>query len=586
IHHSSFIIHHSSFPMSLIHLLILNYNGRQLLEECLPSVVEAAQGTRHECRVAVIDNDSSDDSVAWLENQFPQVEVIRRPNRGLCSFNEVVAGLEGRVAILLNNDIKLERDAIDPWVAPLLEEPESRCFMTAPLCWRFDGGYEGFKTAVCWRWGLVQATALYPGHEPTILQPGRTASAGAALAVNRDRFVELGGFDPRYLPGRLEDLDFALRAYQAGYHARYVPAAVVWHLGMATFGRVFGPSGCDQLALRNTLLFQWKNLRHPAHLARQGFGLPVRLLADIVRAPWTPKDRRWAFSRALVGALRIAWGERRRATGEGRGAKVEGTFRRMSRERAFFEQFHPERLREGSQLEAVGQPAASSESKDRHQAWAYPISRWYIRPLAARVAATLVPTRIRPVHLTICGLLIGLAACGLLVWQPTWTPLAATLVLAAWFCDRTDGQLARKQHTVTAFGAWLDGNVDELLDVAWHVAAAAVLAGQTQATWPWLLVLAFVAGKYLFMQSLATEEHFGPKEPEKVETVSEERSTLARLLRTLWHLPGNADVRIHLLIAALATGFLAPELWLLAVYYNLRWIVRYGLVARRLGGCR
>lgn len=590
--------------MSLVHLLILNYNGRQLLEECLPSVVEAAQASRHECRVAVIDNDSSDDSVTWLQQEFPQVEVIRRPNRGLCSFNDVVAGLDGHVAILLNNDIKLERDSIDPWVAPLVDEREanddanlragpcrpdsldSRCFMTAPLCWRFDGGYEGFRTAVGWRWGLVQATALYPGHEPTILRPGLTASAGAALAVDRDRFVELGGFDPRYLPGRLEDLDFCLRAFLAGYHARYAPAAVVWHLGMATFGRVFGSSGCDQLALRNTLLFQWKNLRHPAHLARQAFGLPLRLAADMVRAPWTPKDRRWAFSRALFGALGIAWGQRRRATGEGRGTKVKGLFRRMGRERAFFDQFHPDRMTEEPRREAVGETTACSEPKDRHQAWAYPISRWYIRPLAARVAAGLVPTRVRPVHLTACGLLVGLAACGLLFWQPTWTPLAAVLVLAAWFCDRTDGQLARQQQTVTAFGAWLDGNVDELLDVAWHVATAAVLAGWSQATWPWLLVLAFVAGKYLFMHSLATEEHFGPKEPERAETVNKKRSTLGGLLRTLWHLPGNADVRIHLLLAALATGYLTPELALVAVYYNLRWIVRYGLVARRLGGRR
>ena len=59
-----------------------------------------------------------------------------------------------------------------------------------------------------------------------------------------------------------------------------------------------------------------------------------------------------------------------------------------------------------------------------------------------------------------------------------------------------------------------------------------------------------------------------------------------RLLRTLYHLPGNADVRIHLLLVALCTGWLTAELALVALYYNLRWIVRYALVARRLGGVR
>ena len=326
-----------------VHLLVLNYNGRGLLEACLPSVLEAAAGSRHRCEVAVIDNASSDDSIGWLKGRFPQVGVIRRPNRGLCSFNDVVPGLEGPVAILLNNDIKLARGAIDPLVEPLVgpqAEGESACFMTAPLCWRFDGEtYEGFKTAVDWRWGLVQATALFPGHGPAIRHPGLTASAGAALAVDRGRFAELGGFDPLYLPGRLEDLDFAFRGYLAGYHARYVPQSVAYHLGMATFGEVFGPAGCDRLALRNTLLFQWKNLRHPAHLARQLIGVPVRLALDVLRAPWTEPGRRWAFVRAVCGAL-----ARLRTARSGR----HRTGATAGREAEFFRRFHPRRMIAGS----------------------------------------------------------------------------------------------------------------------------------------------------------------------------------------------------------------------------------------------
>ena len=285
-----------------VHLLILNYNGRRLLAECLPSVLRAGEISRHRCEVAVIDNDSTDDSPAWLAERFPKLRVIRRPNRGLCSFNDVVPELQGPVAVLLNNDIRLDPRCVDPLVAPLMEP--SPCFMTAPLCWQADGStYEGFRTAVRWRWGLVQATALYPGHEETIHHPAATASAGAALAVDCRKFAALGGFDPLYLPGRLEDLDFAFRGYMAGYHARYVPEAVAYHHGMATFGAVFGPAGCDRLALRNTLLFQWKNLRHPRHVARQALGLPVRLVRDVCRVPWVPRERRWEFIRALIGAM-------------------------------------------------------------------------------------------------------------------------------------------------------------------------------------------------------------------------------------------------------------------------------------------
>ena len=323
----------------LIHVLVLNYNGRRLLAKCLPSVLEAARASRHRCEVAVIDNDSRDVSVPWLGEHFPQVRIICRPNRGLCSFNDVVPSLRGPVAVLLNNDIKLASDSIDPLVEPLLE-PErnghSPCFMTAPLCWDFDGGYEGLRTAVRWRWGLVQATALFPGHEAGAGRPGLTASAGAAMAVDRRKFTELGGFDPVFLPGRLEDLDFAFRGFLAGYHARYVPAAVTWHRGMATFGAVYGPDACDLLALRNTLLFQWKNLRTPGSFLRQALGLPLRLLLDQLRAPVAGRAKRWAFTRALFGALARA-GRWHRAG--------HPTTDHTRREREFFGRFAPGRMR-------------------------------------------------------------------------------------------------------------------------------------------------------------------------------------------------------------------------------------------------
>jgi GT2 family glycosyltransferase len=317
----------------LIDLLVLNYNGRALLAECLPSVLRAAAASSHICRVAVIDNASSDDSLDWLGREFPQIEIIRRPNRGLCSFNDVLAERLCRAAVLLNNDIKLDADCIDRLVEPL--SSEAGCFLTAARCLRFDGRtYDGQKTAVRWRWGLVQATSLFEGHEQTIDQPDLTASAGAAIAVDREKFLTLGGFDPLYLPGRLEDLDLCYRGYLAGWHARYVPEAIAYHLGAATFDRVFAPVGNQRLALRNTLLFQWKNLRHPSHVMRQAGGLAFRLLRDVCRAPWVAHVERFATWRALAEAL-------------GRVRQIHRfphTPITRRREREFFRQFAPQRM--------------------------------------------------------------------------------------------------------------------------------------------------------------------------------------------------------------------------------------------------
>ncbi|HJT31401.1 MAG TPA: glycosyltransferase [Pirellulales bacterium] len=291
-----------------IHLVVLNYNGRDLLAECLPSVVRAARASRHDCHVAVIDNASSDGSLPLLRSDFPEVAVFSRPNLGLCSYNDVLRRLKGPVAVLLNNDIKLAEDAVDPLVEPLLierGESDQRCFLTAPLCWQFDGEtYEGLQTAVRWRFGLLQARSDYPGHERLMHQPGLTASAGAVMAVDRAKFLALGGFDPLYLPGRLEDLDFAFRGYMAGYYARYVPRAVAWHKGEATFRPIHGTAGSRALAVRNTLLFQWKNLRHPWHVARHFAALPLRVIYDLAGAPLAQADERLLFLKSLLAACR------------------------------------------------------------------------------------------------------------------------------------------------------------------------------------------------------------------------------------------------------------------------------------------
>jgi phosphatidylglycerophosphate synthase len=168
----------------------------------------------------------------------------------------------------------------------------------------------------------------------------------------------------------------------------------------------------------------------------------------------------------------------------------------------------------------------------------------------------------------------------ILALRPDAAPLAAFLVLAAWFFDRADGQLARLQGTTSSLGAWLDANVDELHDIGWHVALAFAAASQTVSPWPWLFLFGFLGGKYLFMHGLMTEQSIACDNSGAVQVTS----ARAGCLRSLYHLPGNADVRVHLLIAAVVTGWLTPELALIGVYYNLRWIVRYGLVAHRLRG--
>ncbi len=306
-------------------ILVLNYNGEGLLAECLPSLAEAARRSPIPCGVTVIDNESTDGSLAYLAEHWPEVEVIREPNRGLASFNAVLARRSERILFLLNNDVKLEPDAIRPLLDALDADPDA--LFAAPQCWTFDGReYEGMRTRVRSRFGMVQGLSRVPDHLAHVEEPGLTASAGPILAVDRAKFLAIGGYDTLYFPGRIEDLDLGFRGWMAGWTGLYVPGSVAFHKGLGSFGPAFGASGCDRLAVRNTLLFAWKNLRGRLlfeHLA----WLPARLLDALIR-------RRTDVLRAF----REAWCLRNRALERRRTHK--GLWRDWSkRQDAFFEQF-------------------------------------------------------------------------------------------------------------------------------------------------------------------------------------------------------------------------------------------------------
>jgi GT2 family glycosyltransferase len=257
------------------HIFVLNYNGRALLEECLPSVLEAARRAPMTCGVTVVDNNSSDGSLDNFEARWPGVGLEREPNRGLASFNAVLERRAEPIVLLLNNDVKLSPDAVGPLIDTMAQHPDA--LFAAPQCWTFDGlTYEGMRTRVRMRYGIVQGLCRVPGHEEVVHLPDLTAAAGPVLAVDRLKFLALGGFDPVYFPGRIEDLDLGFRGWMKGWRGYYAPQSVAYHQGAGSFGPTFGSEGCEVLALRNSLLFCWKNLAGLRLASHLGW-LPVRL---------------------------------------------------------------------------------------------------------------------------------------------------------------------------------------------------------------------------------------------------------------------------------------------------------------------
>lgn len=272
-----------SFNSSLrIRIVILNYNGEDLLPQCLPSIVQAAKQSRYSVAVSLIDNLSKDQGLAYIQNNFPEVEIWNaKENKVLCSYNDYAPLVSEEILIFLNNDIRVDSNFVDPLVRKFEEDPN--CFLAAPRVMSFNGSMvEAGRARSGIRFGLFWCDARYPGYEKEVMTPSPTESSGFG-AFSRQKFLELGGYDPRFLPGIMEDVDLCYRAKQKGYGLYYVPQSIVYHMGQASFKKKFGKSGISILAHRNNFLFMWKTFRGFGFFVRHAFFLPLRFLYSLLK---------------------------------------------------------------------------------------------------------------------------------------------------------------------------------------------------------------------------------------------------------------------------------------------------------------
>ncbi|HEY5344208.1 MAG TPA: glycosyltransferase family 2 protein [Solirubrobacteraceae bacterium] len=214
---------------------VLNFNGRALLEVVLPTL--AAQEF-DDVEMIVIDNCSSDDSVEYLQREWPNVRVVPtgESNVGVAAaLNVGVQAARGELIALLNNDIELDPRWLGELVATLDRYPEAATAAGKLLSYhdreRIDAAGDVFTTA---------ATALGRGHgeldrgqyerEEEIFAP-----TGGAGLYRASAFADVGPFDESFR-AYFEDVDWGLRAQLAGHRSRYVPGSIGYHMGGATTG--------------------------------------------------------------------------------------------------------------------------------------------------------------------------------------------------------------------------------------------------------------------------------------------------------------------------------------------------------------
>jgi GT2 family glycosyltransferase len=262
-----------------VSLVVLTWNGKHLLEECLPSVVRASEEYGGPSEIIVVDDGSSDGSAEYLRENFPLVRVVELDkNSGFqVACNMGVRTARHDIVFLLNNDILLSPDCVEPLAAHFKNE---KIFAAGPLM-RFQNsdsvyfsccGVKFSRGLLIEDWAAVGGTDLC-GH----LSPSMYLSGGAMM-FRKDVFEGMGMMDSLYHPFYCEDFDVCYRAWKKGYFILYEPRSVVYHKHSATISKNFAFSYYELVHRRNLFLLMWRNLTEPKYLFQHILFLFPRLL--------------------------------------------------------------------------------------------------------------------------------------------------------------------------------------------------------------------------------------------------------------------------------------------------------------------
>lgn len=242
-----------------VSVVIPSFNGQELLPGCLASLQKALAAWGGATEVIVVDDGSTDASVALLREQFPEVRVVVNPeNLGFgktCNRGAEAARYD--LLLFLNNDMYVDLDFLAPLVQTVREPrvfaATAQIFFSDPAKRREETGL----TYGRYSWGRLALAHSLPETEGvhfSVLWPG-----GGSMLVRRDRFRALGGFDPIYAPFYVEDLDLGMRSQRYGWTNVWVPESRVDHLHRGTVGRYYSEEAVRAIVARNleclTLLY-------------------------------------------------------------------------------------------------------------------------------------------------------------------------------------------------------------------------------------------------------------------------------------------------------------------------------------------
>ncbi len=258
-------------------IVILNWNGKKLLEQFLPSILEHSK----EATVYVADNASTDDSLSFVKTSFPLVKIIQNKENGgyAKGYNDALSCIEADIFCLLNNDVEVTKGWLSPIFKAFTKDNNTAIIQPKLLDYnkRDTFEYAGAAGGFIDKFGYPYCRGrIFNTIETDLGQYNDTAdifwASGACLFVRSNVFKELHGFDESFF-AHMEEIDLCWRAINLNYGVKYVGQSTIYHVGGATLSNL-NPKKTF-LNFRNSLFTLTKNAKGNVLLL-----ILVRLLLD------------------------------------------------------------------------------------------------------------------------------------------------------------------------------------------------------------------------------------------------------------------------------------------------------------------
>ncbi len=260
-------------------IVVLNWNGKLLLEKFLPSVVNTMYGN---LQIVLGDNFSTDDSVAYVKSTYPTINVIQNTkNYGFAEgYNQILTQVEADYYILLNSDVEVPENWIKA-VIDLMESDDQIAVAQPKIKWQLDktkfeyagaaGGFVDRHVFPFCRGRIFDAVEADNRQYNDAIEI--FWASGAALFIKRKYWEMAGGLDAD-LFAHMEEIDLCWRLKNMGYKVMFCPDAEVYHVGGGSLNAT-NPYK-TYLNFRNNLIIMQKNLP-----AKEVFGmLFIRFFLD------------------------------------------------------------------------------------------------------------------------------------------------------------------------------------------------------------------------------------------------------------------------------------------------------------------